>query len=225
MKVRKQIIFFVLLFISPLNYSYTKEISIDDILSRLENEDKKIESVRFSFHQEIQYTLTKEKQVTTGEVAFKKPDNLYLKQDKPVEQIFISDGKKIWIYTPQYGQLVVDSWKKWLKSGFVPSSIISFSSDWSELQKNYDFSYIGSEGNFYIILLKPNIKSKEMFNPEKWQLKLWIDSKDLVPYKVSLEGENVSIITKTRDYKINPELNKNMFEFKKPKGVETIEMP
>ena len=115
--------------------------------------------------------------------------------------------------------------QKWLKSGFIPDSIMSFSSDWSGLRKNYDFSYVGSEGNYYIILLKPVNKSEKLYYSDAWQMKLLVDSKDLVPHKVMLEGENVSIVTETEKYQINPMLDNQLFNFKKPKEVEIIEMP
>jgi outer membrane lipoprotein carrier protein len=210
------------LFLSVFSAGISAETKskIDEILLNMENADANIKTVRFNIYQEINYTLTKEKQIVEGEIAFKKPENFYFKQTKPMEQIINANGRKIWIYTPAYNQLMVDSWKNWLKNGFVPSSLLSFSNDWKEMKNNYTFEYLGDEDNCFIIGLTPSKESAA----SSWKMNIWIDSKLFVPKKVKLFAENIEITTNTSEYVVNGKIDDSLFHFKIPKGVEPVKM-
>jgi outer membrane lipoprotein carrier protein len=198
--------------------AFSSEMTIDEILDRMEKADAGIKNVQFEFTQEIVYPLTKEKQTNSGEVIFQKPNNLYLKQKNPLEQIIVSNGKKVWIYTPAYHQAVVDSWKKWTSSSMVPASVLNFGQSVPELKKRYTFTYKGLEDADYVILLTPKAK-------DSWQLTFWINSESFIPAKVSLSGDNVTVTTETRNYKLNPAVDKKIFSFKAPAGVEVLNLP
>jgi outer membrane lipoprotein carrier protein len=212
-------LFAIALIAAALPAAQAKDTGIDGILNRIEKADRRIKSVTFDFKQQIIYSLTGEKQEIKGDVAFKKPDNFYFHKRIPLEQTIISNGKDVWVYTPEYRQVVVDSFKKWVKSGVVPKSLVSFSGKWDDLRKNYAFELIEKNDYYYIILLKP------LNEEDNWRIMMWIDSNDLVPVKIKLKGENVEIITDTENYKINPKIDEDIFEFKKPEDAEIIEMP
>ena len=194
------------------------EITLNEIISKMEESEKRIESVQFEFTQEISYTITGEKQSNSGEAIYQKPDCLYMKHKNPLEQVIISNGKKVWIYTPSYNQVLVDNWKKWTSSSMVPASMINFGQNLNDLKKKYTFNYAGREDNKYVLLLVPQKK-------EQWQLKLWIEPESFIPSRASLSGENITITTQTRNFKVNPKLDKGMFNFQAPKGVDVLNLP
>ena len=113
------------------------ELTLDEVTAKMEEADKNVTSLEFAFTQEISYNLTKEKQTSGGNVSFMKPSSLYVKTNRPLEQEIISDGKKVWIYTPKYRQVIVDNWKKWTANSFVPVSIINFGKGWKDLRKRF----------------------------------------------------------------------------------------
>src|SRR5512137_2417397 len=80
----------------------TATVTLSDILSRMEQAENTIAGVTFDFTEEITYTLTNEKQTMGGTVTFLKPRNVRLEQDRPMKQTIISDGNKVWIFTPSY---------------------------------------------------------------------------------------------------------------------------
>jgi outer membrane lipoprotein carrier protein len=192
--------------------------SVEDILARMEKSEAGIQAVRFAFTQEIAYTVTKEKQTNSGEAVFQKPANIRVCQKSPLEQIITTNGKKVWIYTPAYRQVLVDSWKKWAASSLVPASLLNVGQNYKELKEKYTFSLAGTEGKDYVLLLTPRTK-------EAWRLKLWIDSDTLVPAKAVLFGDTVTVTTETIQYKINPPLEKGLFTFSAPAGVEVLNVP
>jgi outer membrane lipoprotein carrier protein len=186
----------------------------------MEKADAGITTLSFSFTQEITYTLTSESQTVIGDIIFTKPDSIYFKQQKPLDQVIIANKKKVWIYTPSYNQVVTDTWKKWVNNGVIPNSITTFSSGWGDMEKNYVFGFESEDDQFYILNLKP--KKKDHFD---WSIEMWVDKKDYCPRKILLYGENVRIKTQCDNYKINPVINKALFDFVPPKGTDVIEMP
>ncbi|OGS18359.1 MAG: hypothetical protein A2219_06450 [Elusimicrobia bacterium RIFOXYA2_FULL_50_26] len=195
-----------------------EEIGLDELLSRMEARDKDITSVQFDFTQEIAYTLTGEKQESGGSVSFQKPGKIVVRQQKPVEQSIITDGNKVWVYTPAYNQVIIDNWNKWIKNSALPASLMNFGTDMIELKKNYSFAYAGPEEDSYKLLLSPRKEGG-------WQLELWIDTATYVPLRTRLSGDTVAVTTRTENYKINPALSKTMFTFKPPKGTEVLHLP
>lgn len=193
-------------------------VTVDEVLARMEESERKITAVSFDFTQEISYTLTKEKQTNAGDAVYQKPNNLYLKQKSPLEQVIISNGKKVWIYTPTYKQVLVDTWKKWMQSSMVPSSMLNFGQNYDDLKKQYAITLAGTEEKAYVLLLTPRTK-------DGWQLKLWIDQDSLTPSKAVLFAENITITTNTLNYRINPQVDKSRFTFQAPPGVETLNIP
>jgi len=195
-----------------------EDIGLDELLSKMEARDKNINSVQFDFRQEIEYTLTGEKQESDGSVSFQKPDKIVIRQEQPVAQSIITDGSKVWVYTPSYNQVITDNWNKWIKSSAVPASLLNFGNDMNELKKNYSFAYAGVEENSYKLLLSPR-------NGGEWQLELWIDTATYVPLRTRLSGDTVAVTTRTENYQINPALSRTMFTFKPPKGTEVLHLP
>jgi outer membrane lipoprotein carrier protein len=214
-------------FVSAMSADATAtDTKLNDILIALERNDNATENVKFSYKQEIQYVLTKETQHNSGEMIFDKPNNFYFKQFNPLEQNIISNGKKVWVYTPSYKQVVVGDWKSWLNSGFIPNSSISMSLNWGELKKHYSFYYMGEEENCYVIQLTPlkGVNAPPSSVLSDWKMKLWVNVQDYKLTRADLIGENVNVVTKISDYITNSKINKNIFNFKTPSGVEIMKM-
>lgn len=194
-------------------------VTAETLIQRMVTAEKDIRAVSFSFTQDIVYNLTNEKQTNKGEINFQKPRRLHVRQFNPIEQIIVSNGKKVWIYTPTYGQVVVDNWKKWIKNTMVPSSMFDFNgASWAEMQKQYTFTYDGDEDGAHVMSLAPIAAGG-------WRMKFWIDTQTLMPVKAVLYGDNITVTTRTADYKLNPDIDAKLFDFKTPAGVEVLTLP
>ncbi|MCB4792401.1 MAG: outer membrane lipoprotein carrier protein LolA [Elusimicrobia bacterium] len=202
------------------------ETKLDEILSNLEKNDEAVENIKFNYTQDITYTLTNEIQHTYGQMIFSKPNNFYFKQDKPLDQEIVSNGKKVWIYTPSYKQVIVDDVQRWLKSGILPNSTISLNLNWKELKSKYSFEYLGEENGAYLLLFTPLAVQAEAKDGSlnSWKMKLWFDTKEYSPLRVDLLGENISVITKISGYARDQKIDKKIFVFKAPKGVDIMRM-
>jgi outer membrane lipoprotein carrier protein len=214
----KKVIITAVLLATSAALSFADDMTLESITAKMEEADKSVNSIEFEFSQEIVYNLTNEKQLNNGKVTYLRPDNIIIKQNSPLEQEIVSNGKKVWIYTPKYRQVIVDNWKKWIKSSMVPESIVNFSKDWKDLKRRYNISYEGRDGNRYVLLFKPAEK-------ESFQMKFWVDSDSFMPVKIFILGDNVTIKTEMFNKVLNPKLDKKLFIFKAPAGIEIMNLP
>ncbi|MBN1823642.1 MAG: outer membrane lipoprotein carrier protein LolA [Endomicrobiales bacterium] len=192
--------------------------ALDELMSKIEAADAKITTLKFRFDQTITYKLTREKQSNSGEVAFKKPSSIRIKQKNPIEQLIITNGKKVWVYTPSYNQVIVDSWKKWSSNSMIPPSVLNFGDTWSDLKKKYKFTYLGKTGDEELIELVP-------LKDDIFSMKFWINSRTYFPDRVDLSGENIIVETKISAYELNPKIDTKLFEFKAPSGADVLSIP
>jgi len=85
------------------------------------------------------------------------------------------------------------------------------------------------EGPRFDILVQSDEKGSKIpdfYIKEKERgFKFWVEAKTFVIEKMILTGENILITTYAYDYKLNPPVDKKLFDFKPPKGVEIMKMP
>jgi outer membrane lipoprotein carrier protein len=215
---------FVFAYFACIALCIAEEMNAETLMAKMEQAEKNVQSVQFDFEQEIAFTLTNEKQKNLGEIKFKKPDTVLMKQKNPIEQVILAEGKKVQIYTPSYNQVIVDSWDKWTANSLIPSSLLTFGNDWQDLRTNYDFSYLGMDGNNHQLLFAPKQKDQAK-GKAGWEVKLYVDSQTFIPVQVVLKSENFEATTITKNYQLNPKFDKNAFKLAMPKGVEVIKLP
>jgi len=190
----------------------------EEIMANMEKTDKTVNSLEFDFQQEIVYILTNEKNINAGKVSFQKPDSICMLQTSPLEQTVITNGKKVWIYTPKYKQVIIDSWKKWTSNSLVPITIINFGKEWKGLKKRYVITSEGMDSGKYVLLFVPKEK-------EGYKMKFWVEPESYIPVKIEIIGNNVTIVTEMKSKTINPIIDKKIFNFKAPAGVEVMNLP
>lgn len=207
----------ILILLAACAHALAEDFNVNTFLAEMEKAENSVKNVKFDFNQEIAFTLSGEKQFSSGQVAFMKPAGIWIKQSKPIEQTIISDGKKVWIYTPEYNQVISDDWKKWSKNSMIPDSLLNVNQDLKSYKGKYVFSNGGLDGDKRLLLLTPVKK-------EAWTIKFWINTKDYSITKLVLSGENLSVTTVISNYKANTDMDKNLFRFNPPKGVEIMRM-
>jgi len=195
-----------------------QSIKIEDLLAKMESAEQSISSLEFEFVQEILFVLTNETSSSAGKVSFAKPDNIRVEMYSPIEQSIVTNGKKVWIYTPKYNQVIVDSWQKWASNSFVPVSLIKFGKQWKDLRKKYEITLERSEDKAFVLLFIPKNKSE-------YKMRFWIEADSYIPVKIELLGINVTATTEMKSKAINPVIEKSRFSFKEPAGVEVLNLP
>ncbi|MDR3196216.1 MAG: outer-membrane lipoprotein carrier protein LolA [Endomicrobium sp.] len=188
-----------------------------DFLARLEQSDKKTNTIKAKFVQTVFFESTGEKQEIVGTVFLKKPDSIYITQRTPQEQRIYINGKTITVYTPNERQAVVDAWKNSVDSDFSPASIVGFGSSWRELKKANDISLEGYDDNHVIIKIQP-------FKNKNFNAKIYIEKESMRPDRAIVNSEGLKIEIVFKNYIVNSELSVNIFKFKAPNNVEIIKL-
>lgn len=192
--------------------------TVDEIIAAMSAAEKNITTLQFNYEQEIVYIPTNERQRMTGTVSWAQPDRLFIRQTAPVRQDIISNGKKIWIYTPQYRQALVDTVKRRGEITMASSLMLNIGRASAEMQKKYTVTLAGEESGADILSLAP--REKDLLPAQ-----VWVDRRTSMPVKAVFDGDGMEIRLAIGGYRFNPRLDKNMFTFIPPDGVEVISMP
>jgi outer membrane lipoprotein carrier protein len=191
--------------------------SLFNFLIRLEQNEKKINTVKADFVQTIFFEDTGEKQEIVGTVFLRKPDNIYITQRTPQEQRIYINAKTVTIYTPAEKQAIVDNWKNSFDGSFSPAAIVGFGSFWRELKKDNEIS-LGGYGENSIIIKVSSVKDKN-FNAM-----IYISKISMNPKKAIINSQGLKLEIVFNNYFVNPKLSLDIFKFKYPDDVEVIKL-
>ncbi|MDR2399175.1 MAG: outer-membrane lipoprotein carrier protein LolA [Endomicrobium sp.] len=190
---------------------------LSEFLLKLEQSDKKTNTIKADFIQTISFERTGEKQKIVGTVLWGKPNSLYIDQRTPQEQRIYIDGKTITIYTPSESQAVIDSWRNSINEDFPSVFIVNFGSFWKDIRKTSNIILEGHDNNSVIIKIQP-LKNKNM------NAKIYISKASMLPEKAIIHSGITEIEIVFKNYSLNPELSKDIFKFKISNNVEIIKL-
>jgi len=210
-------VFFMSLFCANVFAQESGESKLNEILSKMEEVDKKVNTLEVNYTQEIVYSATNEKQHISGNLKHKKPNSIYIVQKTPQEQRIYIDGKKITIYTPENSQAVIDNWKNVINGDMAPASLVSFGSNWKTIKKDNIIKYAGEDEKNYILELSPAAK-------KDWTMQMYVSKDTYYPQKAVVTAAGVTVNVDLINYKINQEFKKDIFKFEAPSGVEVIKL-
>lgn len=190
---------------------------INDILSKMEIADKKINNLEVNYTNEIFYLATNETQKIEGNLKYKKPDDIFIVQRSPQEQNIYINGNKITTYIPENSQAIIDNWKNVLNADLPIASIVNFSSQWKDIKKENIINFISEDADIYIIEISP-------LNSKDWTMQMHISKSNMYPKKAIVNGEGFTININLTNYKINQKFQKDLFKFTAPEGTEIIKI-
>lgn len=204
----------------------TQQKNGDDIKNLLEK-IKEAQKERMAMKADITITTTyidvNNRQEVKGTMLIKKPDKFLVHYKEPTEQLLISDGKSLWVYTPDLKQVIKQNIKE---ANLNTHFYIEFETSIDYFSKNSKNTLTETDEQ-YIIKMKP-LKNKAIDFDE---IISKINKKTLIPESMSMKLENTVIEVKFFNIKtfggqeiltLN-EFKDNNFEFKAPEGVEEIE--
>ncbi len=162
-------------------------------------------------------------QVVKGSIIIKKNDRFKIHYTEPTEQFLISNGKVIWIYTPELKQVI--------KQNVTESQMgVNF---YIELESSIEYyvnqskTYISEDEKSYMLIMYP--KDKKSVNFDKMVVK--INKEKIIPEYMGLLYQGV--VTRVFFYNVRnytskqvvniKELDDSSFEFIVPAGVEEID--
>jgi chaperone LolA len=146
-------------------------------------------------------------QASTGEMQIQKPNKFRWQITSPNPQLILGDGKKLWIYDKDLAQVTVKAMQGNLDK--TPAALLSGS---DRVLAEYSIEH---RNNWFILTPKTKKSDYE-----------WI--------KIQFQGHTITAMLlkdklgqtsqlKFSNIKMNTSLDKNLFQFKPPKGVDVIE--
>lgn len=82
-------------------------LTLNDVVSKVENNYKNVVAFRGSFNQAATLKTLNKVQQAQGDIFYKKPNKVKWQYTSPTEQEIISDGNTIWMYFPENRQVYI----------------------------------------------------------------------------------------------------------------------
>ena len=186
---------------------------LDGIISKIQKTYEGIQDIQADFVQLTTSSATKETQKADGLVYFKKPGMMKWEYKSPTNDIIVSDGRTIWAYQQDIGQVMIGN-----ASDSGASISNNFLAGMGNLKKDFDIELEKPDNNSYVLKLNPKIPQ-----PNIQRLYIAVDKKtSLVKQTIvfDLLGNETKVIFE--NLKINQSVPANIFKFKIPEGVRVV---
>ena len=145
---------------------------------------------------------------SSGKMAVSRPGKFSWETIKPLYQLIVADGVKLWIYDRDLEQVTVRPQKQSLAN--TPALFLS--GDAKQLEKNYRVSYQHKH-----FILNPKDPDNHFQTIELWFKRSQLTAmrfEDQLGHHVDLTFSRV---------KVNTKLSKQLFHFIPPKGVDVVQ--
>lgn len=194
-------------------------ITVPELQDQFISHDASIRSLQFDFKQEVKSGLSKEKQSASGTAYFKKPKNLRIEQTDPENQVIVTSGKSVFIYTPRFKQAFKDSWSRWAQKNLFFPGLLGVSETFEKLKKDFKWEIGGVE------TLNGEKTWSVRLRGKSDEIKFWLGQTDFVPRKTEIISGTLTLTTTLASLQLNPELDAELFKFVPPLGTAIVKVP
>jgi len=192
-------------------------LALDDVIGRLQENYKKINTYQAEFEQEI-YSMTQGRVMTRGKgtAFYKKPGKMVWRYQEPEEHLYLTSGNTIWDYSPVDKEAYVLP----IKDALYKSFILGL----GEIKKDFEVSFHAGrrkskDGLYQLDLVPGNRAEREAIGT----ITIYVDPKYFMVRKTEMVD---ALGNRNRirffDIKVNPDLSDTLFKFEPPPGVEVI---
>lgn len=198
-------------------------LSLDELQTKMQESEAALQGVQFDYRQEMRSELTPEVKRSSGTAYILRPRNIRIEQKAPSSQLIVSEGRTVYVYTPQFRQVLRDSWKKWFSSNVVFPGLLTFSDTYGSLKRDYAWEMLPPRNLDGQEMLAVRLRPLDEKKTES--LELWISPEDYMPRKAEWSSGTLSLATVLSSVKRNPDMPPGLFKFKKPENSSIIEVP
>lgn len=175
---------------------------------------QKINTFKANFTQNIRGSEGEKLSNSNGQVVISRPGKFYWKSQKPDQMLVVADGTFVWTYDIDLEQVT----KQDLKQALHNSPATLLAGDVSKLHENFEIDFAKKcKANHTCYQLKPKQKDSSF---STIIIRFEQDKLNEVRMKDPL-GQNV--LTVFSNVEVNQSINKKLFDFAPPKGVDVIQ--
>ncbi len=193
--------------------AFAADDTITPILKGVQDRYNKAKTLQVNFSET--YTVQgRPRQNESGLLTLRKPGRMRWDYTTPAGKLFLSDGKSVWLYTPDSKRVE----KMKLKESEDMRAPLAFLLGKLDFQKEFrDFQIKSDGGTGYVISAKAK---SEKLPYEAIQLTA---SKDFVITNLVVTGQDQSVLNFAfSSEKFNPPVNDSMFQFLMPAGATLV---
>ncbi len=126
-------------------HSFSQQLSPGEVLENVRTKYSHMNDVSADFIQSVKLRYKQSGQKTAGNIQLKKGNRYRIETD---QQTIVTDGKKVWMYTPSTKQLLVDVFKP-NRQQFSPDKFLT------GLPKDFIASKLDTANGLLILTLEP----------------------------------------------------------------------
>ena len=201
--------------VTRLHSGQKEKLSAAEVLAKVQDAYSNIDDASAGFTQTVSLKYAKIEQTYTGTVMMKKGNKYRIESQ---EQILVTDGATVWLYSPVNKQVLIDSYKE-TPDSFSPEKFLV------GLPKNFRAALVDDNGGdvhaAYCLKLSPKPGVAKYLK----SLKVWIDDADW-----SIRGVEYIDMNETRtfyslkDIRFNTGFPDERFTFAIPEHVEVVDL-
>ena len=191
----------------------------DNVIKKLREWDKNLESLTCGFSQEITFGEAGITNKITGKIHYLRPNKLRIEHISPQKQIVYTDKKTIWIYKPQDKQAVKTLWDGWIKQQSAAFSGITDFGSYALIIDKHDITVSESKTAGLI-----DVRFAPRQNPKLYTLTLSLSRRDFFPVSIKLSVGKTDAVTKLENIEKNGKIPEELFDFKPAKEISIIEL-
>jgi len=170
-----------------------------------------IRTMQADFTQKITDKKAKPLQQTQGRMALERPGKFRWEVTKPIAQLIVANGTRLWIYDRDLEQVTIRAFKS--ATGQTPALLLSDNN--LTLGKDFFVTQTG-DASAPVFLLKP--KDKSNFESIK------LSFSNNVIHEMELKDHlGHTTLIQFRDVALNAPLSERLFTFKPPSGIDIID--
>ena len=172
---------------------------------------KSTQSARADFEQKVYGRENKLLQESKGSFVFQRPGRFRWTYAKPVDQVIVGDGERVWIHDRDLNQVTVRRMSKAL--GSTPAALLAGSSD---VEKSFQLSEAGTRDKLEWLEAKPRDPEAGFDRIRMGFSATGIEAMELV--------DNFGQTTRLRFVNLqrNPKTDPADFRFEPPKGADVL---
>jgi outer membrane lipoprotein carrier protein len=210
----RTILFALLLLLSAPGSAFALDAAA--IVDAIQKQYDATDTFQARFVQKSYLKILGQSQKAEGTVAIKKPGKMKWDYKAPDRQILVSNDQGLWLYLPDEKQVT----KMKVQSIYSSNTPALFLAGRGKLTESFTIGKVTEERELYVAELIPRDKVQNLS-----KMVLLADKKNfqIVGSRVydNLGNRTEMIFS---DSKTNPRLEKQLFQFEVPKGVELIDL-
>jgi outer membrane lipoprotein carrier protein len=169
------------------------------------------QSARAEFEQKVHDRAGNVTQESRGSFVFQRPGLFRWVYAKPVDQVIVGDGERVWIHDRDLNQVTVRKLSRAL--GSTPAALLAGSAD---IEKAFELSEAGSRDGLEWMEARPREREAGFE-----RVRMGFDGKGLRAMEL-VDHFGQTTVLRFSNLVRNPKLDKSEFRFEPPKGADVL---